>query len=222
MALARYVDLTIDAHDPDLLTQFWAQALRLRPVRHEDGYVQLVGEEPTDTVWIRPTPPCTIRRRVHLDVYASDTAPLVAAGGRVVDQDTYPWDVLIDPEGRELTVLNHPDPPRRMSHIVIDSPDPEASAAWWGRVLDARVHQVPEDPGVAFLEPVPGAPFESLVFAQEPSPKEGFNSMRFAVAAATADVLLMLGATVCEESHFVDGRTFLRDPFGTEFTWVAS
>ncbi|AKT50690.1 VOC family protein [Arsenicicoccus sp. oral taxon 190] len=222
MALARYVDLTIDAHDPESLARFWSRALGLRMIDHgADGY-ELSGDDATDTVWIRPTARRRDeRRRVHLDIYAADTDGLVQAGGTIVDQDSYPWDLALDPEQRELGVVVRPSEKRRMYQVVIDSSDPEANAAWWGRVLDTKVHPVPDDRDTAFIEPVPGAPFESIVFARETEPKAVFNSMRLAVTAQTPDVLLLLGATVCEETNPDPRRTYLRDPFGNEFTWVA-
>ena len=222
MALARYVDLTIDAADTATLAMFWSRALGLRMEGDDENGFRLVGDDETDTVWIRPRrAPRQERRRVHLDIYAANTDNLVAAGGTLVDQGSYPWDLALDPEQRELGVIVRPSDKRRMYQVVVDSPDPEANAAWWGRVLDTRIHQVPEDPDSAFIEPVPGAPFESIVFARETEPKTVFNSMRFAVSAQTPDVLLLLGATMCEEECPDPRRTYLRDPFGNEFTWVA-
>ncbi|WP_409484295.1 VOC family protein [Arsenicicoccus dermatophilus] len=222
MALARYVDLTIDARDTEKLARFWSRALGLRMVSYgADGY-GLLGEDPTDTVWIRPVPHRVDQhRRVHLDIYAADTDTLVEAGGSIVDRHSYPWDIALDPEQRELGVVVRPSERRRMYQVVVDSPDPEANAAWWGRVLDTKVHPVPEDPAIAFIEPIPGAPFESIVFARETRPKSDFNSMRLAITAQTPDVLLLLGATMCDEDNPDPARTWMRDPFGNEFTWVA-
>lgn len=217
--LARYRELIIDAYDVDRMSRFWARALGLQDSPPDErGGVALRGHDREDLVWIQPlVAPRQERRRIHLDVYAQNVVDLLDAGADLVDQNSFPWDLLTDPEDREVGVfvLEH-DRPKRMYQLVIDSPHPEANAAWWGKVLGAPVHPVPEDPTIAFVEPVPHAPFESILFAQEQSPKTCANGIAIGVEVLDPDILTLIGASVVDQP---DHRLWmvLADPDGNEF-----
>jgi len=107
--------VTIDAHDPDALARWWAEALDyeiageapgemwIQPKKGAPGVTLLFGEVADDK---------TMKNRVHLDLRPDDrdaeVARLESMGAKRVDigqtgEET--WVVLADPEGNELCVL---------------------------------------------------------------------------------------------------------------------
>src|SRR3954452_3669136 len=109
MVLATYKDLCIDAVDAGRLGRFWAAALQLDLELLDDGDARLTGPTPQHTVWVNTVPePVTVKQRVHIDV-RRDVDRLVAAGGQVLDAESFPWVVMRDPEGGELCAFEPKD-----------------------------------------------------------------------------------------------------------------
>ena len=221
MALATYKDLCIDAVDAERIGRFWAGALGLELELHDDGDAKLVGPTSAHTVWINTVPePVTVKQRMHLDIYAG-VDDVVALGGVVVDAGSFPWTVMQDPEGGELCVF----PPRpeaqldtrgRLKEIGVDTADHVRISTWWADVLGTERHE-DEEHGYSFLEPVPGAPFESLDFAPVPEPKTVKNRVHFDVDTGDVQLLVDAGATLLRPQDDDIRWSVLADPDGNEF-----
>jgi hypothetical protein len=216
-----YKDLCVDAVDPVRLGTFWAAVLGRDLSRRDDGIVVLTGPTPRHTVWLAPVPePVTVKQRVHLDVHAGDVDAVLALGAVPEDLESFPWRVLRDPEGGELCVFERAEvPAERLYEIGVDSADAERQARWWAGVLGGRV-EVSVEHGWAAVEDVPGAPFESLVFAPVPEPKTVKNRIHWDVDATgpdAVDELVRRGARVLREPDDDIAWTVMADPEGNEF-----
>ena len=106
MAIARFKDLCIDAADPGVLGAFWAGALGLELHTQEGGDTYLTGPTKEHTIWVNRVPePKTVKHRMHLDVNAGSVEELTALGATVLDDESYRWTLMADPEGGEFCVL---------------------------------------------------------------------------------------------------------------------
>ena len=115
---SRLYFVTIDAHDPRALAEFWREVLGYQ-IAYDEPHE--VGIEPPDNdaapalVFVPVTDQKIIKNRVHLDLAPDDQAAeverLLALGARHVDigQGEVPWVVLADPEGNEFCVLTPRD-----------------------------------------------------------------------------------------------------------------
>jgi predicted enzyme related to lactoylglutathione lyase len=109
--------VTIDAHDPDALAAWWAEALDDYSVKELDDEDEAAivpsdrGRAPA-ILFIRVADDKAVKNRLHLDLTPDDrdaeVARLVAMGatratiGQSGDES---WVVLADPEGNEFCVL---------------------------------------------------------------------------------------------------------------------
>jgi hypothetical protein len=217
MAIATYKDLCIDAVDAAVLGTFWATALQLDLELGDDGDAKLVGPTPRHTVWINTVPdPVTVKQRMHLDIRASSVDNLVALGGEVVDADSYPWTVMKDAEAGELCVF----PLREgrtagLAEIVVDTADHTRISTWWADVLGAE--QKEHEDGYSFLEQIPGAPFEWMVFVPVPEPKTVKNRIHIDVTTPDVQLLIDAGARLLRAKDDEIGWHVLADPDGNEF-----
>ncbi len=219
MAIARWQDLCIDAVDAQALGRFWADALGLTFMPHDDGDAQLDGPTPEHRVWINTVPePVTVKQRVHLDVHAASVDEVLALGATPEDLDSFRWKVLRDPEGGELCVFERPADDKRLRsgyllyEIVVDSAEPQAVARWWADVLGATYGD--EGADEAWVEAIPGAPFDCIVFGRVPEPKTVKNRIHWDVRTDDLGLLLDAGATILDRQP---RWTVLADPEGNEF-----
>ena len=218
MAIATYKDLCIDAVDPQAMGRFWGAALRLEVEQLDDGDVRLAGATPGDTVWINRVPePVTVKQRVHLDIRAGSPDDIVALGAVVVDADSFPWVVMRDVEGGELCVFGvRPGTRHGLMEIAVDTgPDPVPIATWWADVLG--VERQDHEHGYSYLEAVPGASFEALVFAPVPEPKTVKNRIHIDVTTPDVQLLVDAGATLLRPPDDTISWSVLADPDGNEF-----
>jgi hypothetical protein len=216
--LAAYKDLCIDAVDAGRLGRFWAAALDLRVEPLDDGDVKLVGATPQHTVWINTVAePVTVKQRVHVDV-RHDVAELVALGAEVVDAESFRWTVMRDPEGGELCAFRpREDAPVGYYELVVDTDaDAGSIAGWWAGVLGCDL-QLASDEGWAWIEGIPGCPFESLVFVPVPEPKTVKNRIHLDVTTPDVGALVAAGAVVLREPDADVAWHVLADPDGNEF-----
>jgi hypothetical protein len=216
--MAAYKDLCIDAVDAARLGRFWGATLQLDPQLRDDGDVTLVGATKQHTVWVNTVPePVTAKQRVHIDV-RHDVAGLVGLGGEVVDDHSFRWTVLRDPEGGELCAFEpREDRPLGFYELVVDTDrDPLAIAGWWGGVLGCTP-QVDEDGGWAWIEGIPGCPFEAIVFVPVPEPKTVKNRIHLDVTTPDVAALIAAGAVVLREPDNEVEWHVLTDPDGNEF-----
>lgn len=217
MAIATYKDLCIDAVDAAALGSFWAGALRLDLQLDDDGDAKLVGPTPRHTVWINTVPePVTVKQRLHLDVRAGSVEDVVALGGVVVEAESFPWTVMKDVEGGELCVFGtHADRPAGLMEIVVDTSDAVRITTWWADVLGAERKN--HEYGYSYLEPVPEAPFESLVFVPVPEPKTVKNRIHIDVTTPDVQLLVDAGARLLRAQDEEISWSVLADPDGNEF-----
>jgi hypothetical protein len=219
--LATYRDLCIDAVDAEGAARFWGGLLDLSPGPHRDGIWFLDDAAGRAVAWVNPVPePKTVKNRVHIDVNAESLEAALAAGATVVD-DTQRWTVMTDPDGQEFCVFVRDTPiERRLYELVWDSgPDADgclAIARWWAEVLGADASQ--DESGDCYLENVPGAPFEFIVFGSVPEPKTVKNRVHIDVTTDDVDALVAHGARVVRAKGDGGlGWTILADPDGNEF-----
>ena len=109
-----------------------------------------------------------------------------------------------------------------VTSVTIDCVDPEALAAFWGRLLDLEVRPR-ESQYVALTRPPTRTP--ELVFQPVPEPKRGKVRMHLDIAvtdlAEATRRTLALGATVAEGLDGGDEEIrVLRDPEGNEFCLI--
>ncbi len=216
--LAAYKDLCIDAVDASRLGEFWAVALGLDAEPLDDGDVKLVGRTPQHTVWVNTVPePVTVKQRVHVDVRRA-VADLVGNGAGVLNADSFRWTVLRDPEGGELCAFEPKEgsPPGFYELVVDTDGDPMAIARWWGRVLGCESGQDSEH-GFAWVEGIPGCPFESIVFVPVPEAKAVKNRIHLDVTTPDVQALVAARAVVLREPDDDVRWHVLADPDGNEF-----
>lgn len=105
--------VTIDAHDPRALGEWWAEALgyTVDEKDSDDDEVSIKGDGP-ELLFLRVPDDKTVKNRIHLDLRPDDrdaeVARLEALGAARVDigqSGDESWVVLADPEGNELCVL---------------------------------------------------------------------------------------------------------------------
>lgn len=221
MALATYKDLCIDAVDVPTLGRFWADALGLELELHDDGDAKLTGRTDRDTIWLNAVPePVTVKQRVHLDVLAHHADDVLALGAVPEDLVSFPWKVLRDPEGGELCVFEREElTDRRLMEIVVDCADPDPITTWWADLLGG-VRRDDDRDRFSWVEDIPGAPFEALVFVPVPEPKTVKNRIHIDLYADHpdgVDALVAAGATVLRAQDDEIRWTVLADPIGNEF-----
>ena len=114
---SRLYNLTIDAHHPAALAEFWCQVLDYRVAFSNPDEV---GIEPPDDacpalVFVPVPKEKAVKNRLHLDLAPDDQVAeverLLALGARRVDigQGDVSWVVMADPEGNEFCVLTPRD-----------------------------------------------------------------------------------------------------------------
>ena len=221
MPLATYKDLCIDACDAEAEARFWGGLLGLNAGGpHHNGAWWLDDDNGQAVAWVNAVPELkTVKNRVHLDINAESLEAALAAGATVVEE--FPrWTVMRDPDGQEFCVFVRDAPiERRLYELVWDSgPGMEeclAIARWWGEVLGAEVGQDEEQ---CWIEKVPGAPFDGIVFGPVPEPKTVKNRVHIDVGTSDVDALVAHGATVLRARGDEGlGWTIMADPDGNEF-----
>ena len=112
--------------------------------------------------------------------------------------------------------------PTRLTHIVVDTPDPEALARWWAAALDYVLAE--SDPAEAYVVPPAGEPGVPLVFGGGDPVKAGKNRVHVDLASgsleeqrATVERLLAAGATRLDIGQGDVPWAVLADPEGNEF-----
>lgn len=217
MALARFKDLVIDATDATVLAPFWGRLLGLEVSYQDSGDAVLSGRVPEHTIWVNQVPePLTVKQRVHLDVYAGSVAEVEAVGARRLSAEgEFPWTVMADPEGGELCVFVREEvPDYRVYELGVDCTDHVPIARWWADAFGGRFV---EEEGLAYVDQIPGAPFDSIDFAPVPEPKTVKNRIHWDVTADSAQPLLDAGATLIRARDDEVFWDVLLDPDGNEF-----
>jgi hypothetical protein len=217
----RFKELCLDTSgDGAEVGRFWAAATGCEYVRseHPDDPGDVIGTEEGMNIAICRVPePKTVKNRVHLDLHTDSVDTLLALGATVQPEqnDEDRWTVLDDPEGNDLCAFVRP--PERLSaylvyELVVDAVDHDRIGAWWADVFGVELKRE-EGKDWAWLEGVPGMPFESWVFGNVPEPKTVKNRMHWDVYGDVAE-LEARGATRLWD---MPRWTVLADPEGNEF-----
>ncbi len=163
----------------------------------------------------------SVKHRVHLDVYAAETADLVALGARVLlpaEESGFGWTVMADPEGGEFCAfLRARDelPAYRLHGVVVDCADPERIARWWGERFGVTpVHHEEHDWWT--LEGVTHDPVLTFDFVPVPEPKTVKNRIHWDVFGQRED-LEAVGATLLRKRDDEISWDVMADPEGNEF-----
>jgi predicted enzyme related to lactoylglutathione lyase len=115
--------VTIDAHDPRALAEFWAEVLGWKigeGVNEIEVWIERELNDPNNTgfpdiLFLKVPDSKVVKNRLHLDLRPDDQAAevtrLESLGAKKVDigQSTDPdttWVVMADPEGNEFCVLS--------------------------------------------------------------------------------------------------------------------
>ncbi|MGI8614013.1 MAG: VOC family protein [Nocardioidaceae bacterium] len=99
--------------------------------------------------------------------------------------------------------------------IVVDTSDAVRISAWWADVLGAE--RKDHEHGYSYLEPVPEAPLESLVFVPVPEPKTVKNRIHIDVTTPDVQLLVGAGARLLRAQDEEISWSILVDPDGNEF-----
>ena len=205
----------MDVNLPARMAAFWGSALQLRVEQLPDGDARLVGDRPQQTVWLNRVPePKAVKQRTHLDVCTPSVADLVALGARVLDDSTFGWTVLADPEDGELCAFVR-DNRVGLYEIGVDCVAHQTQSAWWADILGAQV--CADDRGFSWLENIDGAPFDALVFCDVREPKTVKNRIHLDFTVPDLNALLAAGARVLRPKDDEIGWHVLADPEGNEF-----
>ena len=110
--------VTVDAHDPQALARFWAEAVGWRLTYEDDTECALEppegdpAEGGPDILFVKVPDAKVTKNRLHFDLRPKDqgaeVARLLTVGATHADigqGDEVPWVVLADPEGNEFCVL---------------------------------------------------------------------------------------------------------------------
>ena len=212
--------LDTDAAHLEQVAAFWSTALGWEREPGHSGAV-LRGTRPGESLWIDVVPePVTVKHRTHLDVRADDWHSLVDAGASVVDESSFPWVVMKDPEGGELCAFPVGEDQRPGLYEVCTDcgPDAEPITRWWAEVLGGEARRDEGDDWAYLAEPG-GAPFEMWVFCPVPEPKSAKNRLHLDFRATrpdSVDLLLERGATLLRAADDEIEWHVLADPDGNE------
>ena len=217
MALARFKDLCIDATDARVLAPFWGSVVGLQVAYQDSGDAVLTGAVPEQTIWVNQVPePRTVKQRVHIDVHSGSVEEIESLGARRLSAEgEFPWTVMADPEGGELCVFVREEvPDYRLYELGVDCADSVQIARWWADAFGGRFV---EDVGFAYVDQIPGAPFDNVAFAAVPEPKTVKNRIHWDVTAESVQPLLDAGASLFRARDDEIFWDVLHDPDGNEF-----
>ncbi|HEX6514109.1 MAG TPA: VOC family protein [Nocardioidaceae bacterium] len=94
--------------------RFWSSALGLELDLRGSDPARRAGAAPQHTVWVNPVPEAkSVKNRVHLDVNATSVEEIASLGATVLDDHSFRWTVMADPEDGELCVFVREGPVER-------------------------------------------------------------------------------------------------------------
>lgn len=118
MAVGQLRTIVVDCIDPQPLAAFWSALLGI-PIHHEhDEWISLhpIGPGQPRISFQRVPEAKLTKNRLHLDVWVADiataTGVAVALGatpvGELVENDSEPFQILLDPAGNEFCLVHTP------------------------------------------------------------------------------------------------------------------
>jgi predicted enzyme related to lactoylglutathione lyase len=236
----RAVHVVVDANDPAGLAAFWAAALGWElEAGHPDEAMAFPagfsypGTSALPLVFVPVPEPKAAKNRVHLDLattshehQASVVANLLALGASRVDigQGDVAWEVMADPEGNELCVLEPRDVYRDtgpVAAVVIDCADPVRLAGFWSTAAGWTIRESGSD-FAALRSAADQGPY--LEMLRVPDRKSVKNRIHVDVAPPSdgdsrseAAHLAEIGATLADVGQGDVTWVVLSDPEGNEF-----
>lgn len=239
----RLVHIAIDAADPERLAGFWARVFGWQTQAGADGEVMVLpggwrypDPGPLPLLFVPAREPKTSKNRVHIDVptksrafFEDEVKRITGLGATPADigQGDVPWEVLADPEGNELCVLD-PRPgvyfdTGPLAAVVVGCADPAAVAGFWALASGFRRSQSRSTPDAAVMRaPVVRGPFLELI--RDPGAAASGSRARLDVAPpadgdldAAVTELLAAGARPADGGQADAPWITLSDPDGLEF-----
>lgn len=239
----RLVHVAIDAADPEREARFWSRVFGWQTQAGEDGEVMILpggwrypDPGPLPLLFVPAQEPKTGKNRVHIDVptkspafFEDEVKRITGLGATPADigQGDVPWEVLADPEGNELCVLD-PRPgvyfdTGPLAAIVVGCADPTAIAGFWTQASGFRRSSSRSTPDSAIMRaPVVRGPFLELI--RDPGTGASGTRVRLDLAPpAGGDLdeavteLLAAGARPADGDRADASWITLVDPEGTEF-----
>ncbi len=161
--------------------------------------------------------PKVVKHRVHFDVHGSSVDELTALGASVIDADSFRWVVMADPEGGEFCLFVRDDVPgHRLYELGVDCADHDAMSTWWQSMLGGTVGR-DDERDFSWVEDIPNAPFDGIVFVAVPEPKLVKNRVHIDVVALDVGPIIEAGATLLRAPDDDIEWHVLADPEGNEF-----
>lgn len=110
----RWEQVIVDAHDPQALGRWWAEALDWVVTfdSSEEFEIRPAADTTPGLVFVPVASAKTTKNRLHLDFRPQDQPAevdrILSLGARRADigQGEQPWVVLLDPEGNEFCILS--------------------------------------------------------------------------------------------------------------------
>ncbi|HET8589221.1 MAG TPA: VOC family protein [Nakamurella sp.] len=223
MPIATYKDLCIDAVDPAAQGAFWGPLLGWRAETMDNGDCCLreAGDQSRVQVWINGVPePLAGKNRLHLDINAHSVQAVVDAGGTVIDDQSFSWTVMRDPDGQLFCVFvrdrSTPVGPYELAWDVTGGvQDCRSLATWWAELLGG---ELTHEDDYSWIGRVPRSPFQAMTFAPVPEPKTVKNRIHIDVLVDDLDALMAAGATRLRiKGDGGIGWHVMADPAGNEF-----
>jgi hypothetical protein len=217
VSLATFKDICIDASNASVLGAFWSGVLGLDLHHQTGGDAYLTGSTKAHTIWINQVPePKTVKHRIHLDVYGSSIEDLEAMGATTIDEESFSWVVMADPEGGEFCLFLRDAPPEyRLYELAIDCGDHVAASRWWASVIGGS--RFDDDRGFSSLKRIPNVPFDGMSFAPVDEAKTTKNRLHIDLSSHDLESLIDAGATMLRERDDEIDWDVLADPEGNEF-----
>ncbi|HSZ42289.1 MAG TPA: VOC family protein [Trebonia sp.] len=239
----RLVQVTIDAADPERQARFWSQVFGWQTQAMADGEVMILpggwrypDPGPLPLLFVPASEPRPGRNRVHIDVptkspafFEDEVKRIIGLGATPADigQGDVPWEVLADPEGNELCILD-PRPgvyfdTGPLAAVVLGCADPAAIAGFWTQASGFRRSESRSTPDTAVMRtPVVRGPFLELI--RDPGAAAAVGRVRLDVAPpADGDLdeavteLLTAGARPADGEQAKGPAITLSDPEGFDF-----
>jgi predicted enzyme related to lactoylglutathione lyase len=236
----RAVNLIVDAHDPARLAGFWGAALGWEVSTDDPDEADVLppgfdypGTSALPLVFVPVPDRKSGKNRVHIDLateseehQAAVVARLLDLGASRVDigQGDVPWEVMADPEGNELCVLEPRDVYRDtgpVAAVVIDCADPAELARFWSSAAGWTIRESGSD-FASLRSPSDEGPY--LEMLRVPGDKHGKNRIHVDVAPssdgdsrAEAAHLAEIGAAPADVGQRDVTWVVLADPEGNEF-----
>lgn len=236
MNVVELVGVRLDASDPELVANFWAELLPARSERRRGGLIAVIPHDPLNYPILVSSggAPKQVQNSIHFDLATSSPAAMsdmiaraIALGGSHVDvgqSPTEPHTVLVDPEENEFCVIESGNGFLAGTGAIgaINCDGTRELGYFWSRALGWPLVW-DQDEETAIQAPYGGS---KITWSGPPlMPRGSHNRLHLQVGATTplsdaAAHLTGLGAVATGE--VMNDAQIFRDPDGNEFDLLAS